>query len=101
MKTMPKLFLALCVGGLVIGLFVSWSGIELNPVWTLAMPLGAIGYGMFLMTLFLQEEMAQYDAEHRDHEHHVPAPPAPSARNHTPDDSEAPDHPGLTAHHAH
>ena len=65
MKAFQKWLLALAVIGLVGGVFVTLSHADLAPVWMLALPLGVILTGLFLVTLLLQNEVTKFDAEER------------------------------------
>jgi|ERR1051326_3887143 low affinity Fe/Cu permease len=65
MKAFQKWLLALAVTGLVVGVFVSLSHADLAPAWMLALPLGVILTGLFLVTLLLQNEVTKFDAEER------------------------------------
>jgi len=65
MKAFQKWLLALAVTGLVVGVFVSLSRADLAPAWMLALPLGVILTGLFLVTLLLQNEVTKFDAEER------------------------------------
>ncbi|HUB86564.1 MAG TPA: hypothetical protein VMB22_01635 [Verrucomicrobiae bacterium] len=41
-----------------------WAGcVNVAPALTLVMPVGAIAFGMFMITLMLEKEMAGFDAE--------------------------------------
>ena|SRR5438309_2359671 len=65
MKTFQKWLLALAVTFLIVGVFVSLSHGDLDPAWMLALPLGVILTGLFLIRLLLQNEMARFDADER------------------------------------
>jgi hypothetical protein len=65
MKTFQKSLLVLAVICLIVGVFVSLSDGDLAPAWMLALPLGVILTGLFLIRLLLQNEMAKFDADER------------------------------------
>lgn len=65
MKTLPKWILVIAVTGLVVGTFVTLSHGIVNPLLQLAMPLGFIFAGLFVITRAMQNEMAQFDEEER------------------------------------
>ena len=65
MKAFQKWLLALAVIGLVGGVFVTLSHADLAPAWMLALPLGVILTGLFLVTLLLQNEVTKFAAEER------------------------------------
>ncbi len=65
MKASAKWLLTLALTGLGGGLFLIWSGAKAAPAWAVLLPLGAICWGMFLITLLLQKEVASFDAEER------------------------------------
>jgi hypothetical protein len=85
MKWLPKLFLAIAAVALPVGMYVSWSGAQLPPFWTAALPLGVISLGMFYITFVLQKEAARFDEEAREKNglvggNPVPASPAEAKR---------------------
>jgi hypothetical protein len=63
MTTLTKTFLAASVAGFTIGSIVDFSNLTTDPKWTVAMPLGAVFFGLFLIFLMLQKEMAAFDRE--------------------------------------
>ena len=65
MKTFQNWHLALAVTCLIVGVFVSLSHGDLAPAWALALPLGVILTGLFLIRLLLQNEAAKFDADER------------------------------------
>ena len=65
MKKLPKSLLTISLTGFAIGFFVTFSGADLPPVWTVALPIGAVFLGLFLLALMLQSEMAGFDEEER------------------------------------
>ena len=65
MKAFQKWLLGLAVTGLIVGVFVTLSHANLAPAWMLALPLGVILSGLFLITLLLQNEVAKFDADER------------------------------------
>ena len=65
MKKLPKLLLAISLTGFAVGFFVTLSGFQFAPGWTVALPTGAIFFGLFLIVFMLQNEMAKFDEEQR------------------------------------
>ena len=65
MRALQKAFLALAVAGVVIGILVGLSRARLNPLWTLALPLGFVFAGLFLIDTMLHDALASFDAEER------------------------------------
>jgi hypothetical protein len=63
MTTLTTTFLAVSVIGFTIGSMVDFSHLTNDPEWTVAMPLGAVFFGLFLISLMLQREMAAFDRE--------------------------------------
>ena len=51
------------VTGLVAGSIIDFGGFDLNPAWTVALPFGAIAYGLFLISFMLEKEVATFDAD--------------------------------------
>ncbi len=49
--------------GFVVGGVLDFGGFKINPVWTVALPLGAIAYGMFLISFMLEKEVAKFDED--------------------------------------
>src|SRR5271163_3405651 len=63
MKTLPKIFLAASVTGFVAGGIIDFSQFNLNPSWTVSLPVGAVTFGLFLISFMLEKEMAKFDEE--------------------------------------
>ncbi len=66
MKTRQRLFLALALAGLAVGIPVTFWGVGASTLWTVALPLGAVFLGLYLVTLLLRNEVARFDAEQRE-----------------------------------
>ena len=49
--------------GFVAGSIIDFGELNLNPAWTMALPLGAIFFGLSLILFMLEIEMAKFDAE--------------------------------------
>ena len=77
MKAMLKALLGFAVAGLVVGIVVMSSRARLDPLWTLALPVGVSFVGLFLISFLWRDELARFDAEERaKHDsamHHPPA----------------------------
>jgi hypothetical protein len=77
MNRLTKSLLALAVSGIVVGVVSAISpGIPVG--WNVALPLGAVFLGLFLIARMLQSEMEQFDAEEQARLKLVPQP-VPSA----------------------
>jgi len=63
MTALSKTFLAASVTGFVAGSIIDFGGFNLNPVWTVALPFGAIAYGLFLISFMLEKEVAKFDED--------------------------------------
>jgi hypothetical protein len=63
MTTLSKSLLAVCVTGTAAGIIIDSTGFNLNPAWTVALPFGAVFYGLFLISFMLEKEAAKFDAE--------------------------------------
>jgi hypothetical protein len=63
MTTATKTFLAVSVTGFAVGGIVDFCLAKVDPMWTVALPVGAIFLGLFLISLVLEKEVALYDAE--------------------------------------
>jgi hypothetical protein len=63
MTTLSKSLLEVCVTGFVAGIIIDFGGFNLNPSWTVALPIGAIFFGLFLFSFMLEKEMVKFDEE--------------------------------------
>ena len=76
MTKLPKFFLTVSVTAFAVG-FATVSSNNIAPAWAVAMPIGAIFLGWFLIAFMLQNEAAQFDEETRLHlelmKRHAPA----------------------------
>jgi hypothetical protein len=63
MTNATKIFLALSVIGFAVGGIVDFGNFAVNPAWTVAMPVGVIFLGLFLIWFVLEKEMAAFDTE--------------------------------------
>ena len=64
MSKLPKFFLTVSVTAFAVG-FATISSNNIAPGWAVAMPIGAIFLGWFLIAFMLQKEVAQFDEETR------------------------------------
>lgn len=79
MTKLTKIFLGLALVGFVAGVWIDASGKPVDPKWTVVLPLGAVFFGIFLIFLMLQKEMAAFDREEAEKSgHHRPVPTAPA-----------------------
>ena len=60
-----KALLVSAAAALLIGIGVSMSRADLPSAWTVALPVGAILLGLFLISLLLHEPAAEFDKEER------------------------------------
>ena len=63
MTKIPKVLLAVSLIALAVGSVAAFGNPEIPVGWTVALPLGAVGFGLFLVTLLLQREVARFDEE--------------------------------------
>jgi hypothetical protein len=63
MTKLTKIFLVLSLAGFAAGVWIDYSGQPVDPKWTAVLPLGAVFFGLFLIFLMLQKEMAAFDRE--------------------------------------
>lgn len=63
MTTLPKICLALSAAGFAAGGIIDFSGFNVVPAVTAVLPLGAVFFGMFIITLMMEKEMAIFDDE--------------------------------------
>jgi hypothetical protein len=63
MTTLSKTLLAVAITGMAAGGILDFGGCKINPAWTVALPLGAIAYGMFLISFMLEKEVAGFDED--------------------------------------
>jgi hypothetical protein len=78
MTKLTKTFLVLGVAGFLAGGVIDAIGTNVDPKWTVVLPLGAVFFGLFLIFLMLQKEMAAFDREESGRMQLVPLP-APAA----------------------
>lgn len=65
MTRIPKALLAVSLTAFVVGSVVTFGSPEIPAGWTVAMPVGAIFFGLFLVAFMLQKEVAKFDEEER------------------------------------
>src|ERR1700691_5599088 len=63
MTTLTKTLLAISMMGFVGGSIIDFGGLNLNPAWTVALPFGAVFFGLSLISFMLEKEMAKFDEE--------------------------------------
>lgn len=63
MTRLTKLFLGLSLAGFLAGGVIDARPGPVDPKWTVVLPLGAVFFGLFLIFLMLQKEMAAFDRE--------------------------------------
>jgi hypothetical protein len=65
MTRIPKTFLVVSLTAFAVGSVVTFGSPEIPVGWTVAMPVGAIFLGLFLVTFMLQKEVVRFDEEER------------------------------------
>jgi hypothetical protein len=65
MTTLSKTLLAVSVAGFAAGSIIDFGGFSVNPSFTVALPVGAVFFGLFLISFMLEKEMAKYNKEER------------------------------------
>ena len=65
MTRIPKALLAVSLAAFAVASVVTFGSSEIPVGWTVAMPAGAIFFGLFLLTFMLQKEVASFDEEER------------------------------------
>ncbi len=81
MTKLTKTFLVLGLAGFLAGGAIDAIGTNVDPKWTVVLPLGAVFFGLFLIFLMLQKEMAAFDREESARMQLMPlAGPAPDTR---------------------
>ncbi len=63
MTKLPKFFLTVSLAGFAAGSIVDFGGFSVHPAWTIVLPLGAVFFSLFLISLMMEKEMAKFDAE--------------------------------------
>ncbi len=63
MNMLQKALLALAVAGFGIGIPVTAARAPVDPLWTLALPLGAVFLGLFLLERLWHDAIEQFNAE--------------------------------------
>src|SRR5262245_3337100 len=65
MTRLPKVLLAVSLIAFAIASVTAFGNLEVPVGWTAMMPLGAVCFGLFLVTFLLQQEVARFDEEER------------------------------------
>jgi len=63
MTKVSKILLAVSVTGFAAGGVVDFGGFSVIPQLTVALPLGAVFFGLFMIAFMMQKEMAKFDEE--------------------------------------
>ena len=63
MTKLPKFFLTISLASFALGAIVCLGDFNVHPSWAVALPTGAIFFGLFLIAYILQGEVAKYDEE--------------------------------------
>ena len=59
------MLLAVALAAFAVGSVAAFGNPKIPVGWTVAMPVGAVCLGLFLVTLLLQQEVARFDQEER------------------------------------
>ena len=63
MMKLPKFFLTLSLAAFATGMIACFGKVHWHPSWFVALPAGAIFFGLFLIAYVLQNETARFDEE--------------------------------------
>jgi hypothetical protein len=63
MTKLPKFFLIVSLVSFALGAVVCVGDLDLHPSWAVAVPVGAIFFGLFLIAYMLQGEVAKFNEE--------------------------------------
>lgn len=63
MTTLTKVCLGISAAGFAAGSLIDFAGFSDNSASFIVLPLGAIFFGAFMISLVLEKEMAKFDAE--------------------------------------
>ena len=63
MTILSKICLAVSAAGFTAGGIIDFGGFNVIPAATAALPLGAVFFGMFMIALMMEKEMAKFDEE--------------------------------------
>jgi hypothetical protein len=63
MTKLPKFFLTISLASFALGAVVCLGNLDVHPSWAVAVPAGAIFFGLFLNAYVLQGEVAKFDEE--------------------------------------
>ena len=63
MAKLPKFLLTISLTAFAAGIFTCFSSVNWHPAWFVALPTGAIFFGLFLIAYVLQHEAARFDEE--------------------------------------
>jgi hypothetical protein len=61
MNRLSKLFLAGSLATSAVGVFVSFTRMPLSPLWTIALPVGAILFALFLISIVFHKAFTDSD----------------------------------------
>ena len=63
MTALSKTLVSLSAAGFAVGGIINLGGFSINPSWAVALPLGAVFFGLALVSFMMEKEMAKFDAE--------------------------------------
>ena len=65
MTRIPKVLLAVALAAFAVGSVAAFGNPKIPVGWTVAMPVDAVCFGLFLVTFLLQQEVDRFDEEER------------------------------------
>jgi len=63
MTALSKTLVSLSATGFAAGGIIDFGGFSVNSSWTVALPMGAVFFGLALISFMMEKEMAKFDAE--------------------------------------
>jgi hypothetical protein len=63
MTKLSKILLAVSLAGFAAGGIIDFGGFKVIPAVTVALPLGAVFFGLALISYMMEKEMAKFDEE--------------------------------------
>jgi hypothetical protein len=97
MNRLSKSLLTGSLAMLAVGVFVSFTGMLISPVWTIVLPYGVILFDLFLISFIFQKEFAKSDQgeqteSHPNQKRYIPS----SAKDSRDEGSMAPHQPAYS-----
>ena len=76
MTKTTKILLAICITTSVLGGLLDFATIKIVPCLAVLLPLGAVFFGMFLISHMMEKEMAKFDEENALKYAHIQTDPS-------------------------